>query len=333
MKDVAASIRAKLTNLSKEQGDSFQNVLTRFALERLLYRMAVSPYAERFLLKGSLLFAVWYGMMHRPTRDADLLGFGSNDRDTVGRIFKEIAAIPVDDGIVFDANSLKTSDIRKEEKYMGVRVVVQGTLARARCKVQIDIGFGDMVTLEPCVSTFPVMLKELPAPQLRTYPVYTAISEKIHAIVQHGIPNGRLKDYYDLSVLLSRETLDERLLAQAIKATFNRSGHQLPLETPIGLSDEFSANEGQLVMWSAFLRKNGLQSEPLHDVVAMLRKSLMPAIALASRFTADSSASLEETQARLEALNMAHDNGIRLTIEEIKRGIEDAYADSGAKGL
>lgn len=282
MKDVAASIRARLANLSREQGDSFQNVLTRFALERLLYRIAVSPYADRFLLKGSLLFAVWYGMMHRPTRDADLLGFGSNDKGVVGAIFKEIASISVEDGIVFDAESVITSDIRKEEKYLGVRVVVNGVLARARCRAQVDIGFGDMVTLEPSVSMYPVMLKDLPAPQLRIYPVYTAISEKIHAIVQHGIPNGRMKDYYDLSVLLSRETLDEGALARAIKATFSRSGHPLPQGTPIGLSDEFSANEGQLAMWSAFLRKNRLALVPLHDVVVMLRESLMPAIALSS---------------------------------------------------
>ncbi|MBR5949819.1 MAG: nucleotidyl transferase AbiEii/AbiGii toxin family protein [Actinomycetaceae bacterium] len=283
MNNIAESVRARLLNYSKKKEELFQDVLTRFALERLLYKISVSPYADRFLLKGSLLFAVWYGMMHRPTRDADLLGFGTNDKKVVGEIFKEIAAIHVLDGIEFDADSVRTSDIRKEEKYLGVRVIVSGTLAKARCKVQVDIGFGDKVTLEPSVSEYPVLLKELPAPRLRIYPVYTAISEKIHAIVQHGIPNGRMKDYYDLSVLLARETLDMHTLAQAIKATFDRSGHPLPQGIPIGLSDKFSADEGQLAMWSAFLRKNRLQSEPLFNVVKVLRESLMPAISLASR--------------------------------------------------
>lgn len=283
MSDIAASIRARLLSLSKAQGQPFQTLLTRFALERLLYRLSVSQYADRFLLKGSLLFAVWYGMMHRPTRDADLLGLGSNDKNVVGRIFREIAAIPVDDGIVFDADSLSTDDIRKEEKYMGVRVIITSTLAKARCRVQVDIGYGDKVTLVPEVSEYPVLLKNLPAPKLRTYPVYTAISEKVHAIVQLGIPNGRMKDYYDLSVLLSRETLDEHLLAQALKATFTRNGRPLSRETPVGLSDEFSGNAGQLLMWDAFLRKNGLPSVPLHEVVTTLRNALMPAMTRAAQ--------------------------------------------------
>ena len=276
--NVAASVRARLLNVAKAQGVDFNQVLVRFALERILYRMTQSQHADRFLLKGALLFTLWYDMPHRATRDADLLGFGASDLASVAETFRDIAAVAVDDGIAFDPASVTVEEIRKEAGYGGVRVIIAGELAKARCKTQIDVGFGDAVTPAPVDSVYPVLLDDLPAPKLRAYPTYTVISEKLHAIALLGMTNSRLKDYFDLSVLLQRETLGTDSLAQAIKATFERRGMSVPDAVPIGLTDEFAHDSSRQSLWLAFLKKNELPPEPLAVIVDRLRSALAPAL-------------------------------------------------------
>ena len=278
MNDIAASVRARLLNVAKAQGVDFNQVLVRFALERILYRLTQSKYADRFLLKGALLFTLWYDMPHRATRDADLLGFGASDLASVAETFRDIAAVAVDDGIAFDPASVTVEEIRKEAGYGGVRVIIAGELVKARCKTQIDVGFGDAVTPAPVDSVYPVLLDDLPAPKLRAYPTYTVIAEKLHAIRLLGMTNSRLKDYFDLSVLLERETLDTDLLAQAIKATFERRGMSVPDAVPIGLTDEFAHDSSRQSLWLAFLKKNELPPEPLPAIVDRLRSALAPAL-------------------------------------------------------
>jgi predicted nucleotidyltransferase component of viral defense system len=277
-KDIAASVRARLLNLAKSQGVDFNQVLVRFALERILYRLSQSAHADRFLLKGALLFTLWYDMPHRPTRDADLLGFGPSDLDSIARTFSDIAGVDVDDGMVFDPDSVTAQEIRKEAGYAGARVLISGEIAKARCKTQIDIGFGDAVTPGPVDATYPVLINDMPAPQLRTYPVYTVVAEKLHAIALLGMTNTRLKDYLDLSVLLDREILDPATLASAIAATFIRRGMAVPDYLPIGLTDEFSSDATRQALWHAFLKKNELAPQALPDIVASLRAKLEPAL-------------------------------------------------------
>ena len=283
MSNTAASVRARLRGVAKAQASDFNQVLVRFALERILYRLTQSKYADRFLLKGALLFTLWYDMPHRATRDADLLGFGASDLESVAQVFREIAAVAVDDGIVFDPASVTVEEIRKEAGYGGVRVVIAGELAKARCKTQIDVGFGDAVTPGPVDSVYPVLLDDLPAPRLRAYPTYTVIAEKLHAIALLGMTNSRVKDYFDLSVLLEREILDADLLAQAIKATFERRGMAVPTELPVGLTDEFAHDASRQVLWQSFVKKNELDPEPLAAIVGRLRLALEPALNRAAR--------------------------------------------------
>ena len=283
MSNTAASVRARLLNVAKAQASDFNQVLVRFALERILYRLTQSPHADRFLLKGALLFTLWYDMPHRATRDADLLGFGASDLESVAQVFREIAAVAVDDGIVFDPASVTVEEIRKEAGYGGVRVVIAGELAKARCKTQIDVGFGDAVTPGPVDSVYPVLLDDLPAPRLRAYPTYTVIAEKLHAIALLGMTNSRVKDYFDLSVLLEREILDADLLAQAIKATFERRGMTVPAELPVGLTDEFAHDASRQTLWQSFVKKNELDPEPLAAIVGRLRLALEPALNRAAR--------------------------------------------------
>lgn len=278
MNNVAASVRARLLNVAKAQGVDFNQVLVRFALERILYRLSQSEHADHFLLKGALLFTLWYDMPHRTTRDADLLGFGASDLESVAQTFRDIASVAVDDGIVFDPDSVAAEEIRKDAGYAGARIFISGELARARCKTQIDIGFGDAVTPGPVDATYPVLLADLPAPRLRAYPVYTVVAEKLHAIALLGMTNSRLKDYLDLSVLLDRETLDTDLLAQAIKATFERRGMAVPAGLPVGLTDEFAHDPSRQALWQAFIKKNELALEPLPTIVDRLRVALEAAL-------------------------------------------------------
>lgn len=282
-KDLAASVRARLLNIAKSEGSNFNQLLVRYALERFLYRLSQSAHADRFLLKGALLFTLWYDMPHRPTRDADLLGFGPSDLQSIVQTFRDIASITVDDGITFDPESVIAEDIRKEAGYAGARVLITGEIAKARCKTQIDIGFGDAVTPGPVQSEYPVLLEDFPAPRLRTYPVYTVISEKLHAIALLGMTNSRVKDYLDLWVLLDRESLNMNTLAQAISATFTRRSMAVPTDLPMGLSDEFAADPSRRTLWAAFVRKNDLAMIPLADVVTRIRSALEPAMGLAAR--------------------------------------------------
>lgn len=276
--DLAASVRARLLNIAKAEQTDFNSVLVRYALERFLYRLGQSAHADHFVLKGAMLFNLWYAMPHRPTRDVDLLGFGPSDLQSIAQAFREIVTVAAEDGIVFDAASVQVEEIRKIAGYAGARVIVSAELARARCKTQIDVGFGDAVTPGPLDAVYPVLLADFAAPRLRTYPVYTVIAEKLHAMVLLGMTNSRLKDYLDLSVLLEREVLDPPTLAAAIAATFTRRGTALPTELPIGLSDEFASDPSRQTLWVAFLRKNALPAVPLHSVVTMLRTTLQPAL-------------------------------------------------------
>lgn len=277
--DLAASVRARLLNIAKAEQTDFNAVLVRYALERFLYRLSQSAHADRFVLKGAMLFNLWYAMPHRPTRDVDLLGFGASDLESLAQAFREIVSVAADDGMVFDAASVQVEEIRKSAGYAGARVLVSAELARARCKTQIDIGFGDAITPGPVDATYPVLIADFPPPQLRTYPVYTVVAEKLHAIVLLGMTNSRLKDYLDLWILLDREALDPGILASAIAATFNRRGTPLPTELPIGLSDEFADDASRQALWVAFLRKNALAAMPLSEVVGAMRTKLQAAVA------------------------------------------------------
>ena len=282
-KDLASSVRARLLNLAKAEQSDFNGVLVRYALERLLYRLSQSAHADSFFLKGAMLFTLWYDMPHRPTRDVDLLGFGASDLASVTQTFKDIASVVVEDGISFNPESVAAEETRKEAGYAGARVIITAELAGARVKAQVDVGFGDAVTPGPVQAVYPVLLSDFPAPTLQTYPVYTVIAEKLHAIALLGMTNSRLKDYFDLSVLLERETLDADVLAQAIAATFTRRGMLVPTELPIGLSEEFANDASRQALWRAFLKKNQLVAPPLSNLVLVLASQLQRALQLATK--------------------------------------------------
>lgn len=270
-RNLAASVRARLKQRADAKRQDFNLMLTRYGLERLLYRLSVSPHAANYLLKGALLFSLWYDQPHRPTRDADLLGFGPDDIGTAVSAFREICQIEVDDGIAFDAASVRGSVIRKEAGYGGVRIDLLAKLDGARLALQVDIGFGDAVTPAPETVSYPVLLEDLPAPQLRAYPKYTVVAEKFHAVCLLGMANTRMKDYFDLWVLLTEGALEAAELRRAVDATFARRRLLVPSTVPSGLSDAFALDPAKQGQWAAFLQRNRLGDLALSTVVALLR--------------------------------------------------------------
>lgn len=217
-------------------------------------------------------------MPHRPTHDADLLAFGSAEIPHLEEFFREVSQIASDDGIQFESESVKAAEIRKDANYAGVRVTMLGLLDGARCPVQIDIGFGDAVTPAPEHVRYPVILDGMPQPQLKVYPRYTVVAEKLEAMVKLGILNSRMKDYFDLWILARQSDFDGAVLARAIQATFDRRGTAIPSGTPLGLTDEFAEHDQKNMQWSGFLRKNALAPMTLQQVIESLREFLIPVL-------------------------------------------------------
>ncbi len=277
-KDIAASARQRLLNLAKERGENFDLVLTRYGLERLLYRLSRSRFADQFILKGAMLFLLWSDDPHRVTRDVDLLGHGDNSPDHLVKVFREIVSETVDDdGLVFDGDSIRAETIAEEAEYDGIRVQLKAVLSGANISLQVDIGFGDVVTPDAERTEYPTLL-EFPAPVLRTYPRETVIAEKYQAMVMLGIANSRMKDFYDIWVLARDFDFDGELLCQAIRATFERRKTQLPDTEPLAFTSEFYDDRQKQTQWQAFINKSGLTEESvaLDQVIDTLRRFLMP---------------------------------------------------------
>lgn len=273
-KNIAASVRARLLNRAKDSGSDYGLILTKYALERILYRLSISPWRDAFVLKGALLFDLWFDQPHRPTRDIDLLGFGSSEVDEVAAVFRKVCALACEDGMTFDTTTVHAAEIRKEANYAGVRVTLLGILDGARCAIQIDVGYGDAITPEPERVSFPVLLEDMAAPVMRVYPAYTVVAEKYQAMVSLGMANTRLKDYFDLWVLAKHVSFDTHILQEAIAATFTRRGTPMPQELPLGLSEAFTQDGAKTAQWKAFLGKNKLQAPPLDELVGELRPLL-----------------------------------------------------------
>jgi len=273
-RNIGASVRQRLLNLAHARGQPMDLLLTRYALERLLHRLSLSPHRERFVLKGAMLLATWFDEPHRATRDVDLLGFGDAAEDALLGTFREIMAVEVDDGVNFDLKGLKIEAIREEVEYGGSRLRTTAALAGARIPITVDIGFGDAV--EPGIEDIdlPVLL-DMPSPHLRAYPPETVIAEKFHAMVALGRANSRMKDYYDVWMLIDSFELEPQRMRPAIVATFARRNTEIPATVPDGLSDEFSADAGKRRQWDAFARTLSGQVPELDRVVREVRKRLM----------------------------------------------------------
>ncbi|MFT4808058.1 MAG: hypothetical protein ACI84K_001259 [Pseudohongiellaceae bacterium] len=259
--NVSASVLAKLNNYRREQKEDFQRVLTQYVIQRFLFRLGVSKYKNRFLLKGSWMFVSWSGALHRPTKDVDMLGYGDFDKDTILDAFRDVldSDNDHDDGVIFDLSTLSGSDIKQDDLYSGFRITCVAFIGSTRNTLQVDIGFGDAVTPNPENVIIQSVIDQTPA-EVIGYPVYTVLAEKYHAMVVLGFANSRMKDFYDIITILRTMSLEFLILQEALEATFNRRDTSLEQAKEI-YSDSFKFDESKVAQWNAFLRKNDLAEQ------------------------------------------------------------------------
>jgi len=275
------SVFRLLLNHSRTHEKDFNFLLYRYGIERFLYRLSISPHADRFILKGASLFLVWKGQNYRVTKDADLLGSGPADAEHVTAIFREICQTPTEnnDGIEFTPDTVISVPIREEQAYDGIRVTLEGNLHQARIPLQVDIGFGDVVTPEPERIEFPTLLN-YPPPRLLAYPRYTMVAEKFEAMVRLGMANSRMKDFYDLWLMSRLFEFNGPTLCDAIRNTFRRRSTSLPGGLPMAFTDEFRKDAQKRTQWRAFVRISKPEDVPgeLDAITNQVAVFLMPVI-------------------------------------------------------
>ncbi|AWI09510.1 nucleotidyl transferase AbiEii/AbiGii toxin family protein [Ereboglobus luteus] len=279
LKNLPASVKARLLNVARTRHETFNDILVRYCIERLLYRLGQSKHADRFLLKGALLFVLWDDRVPRPTRDVDFLGFGNMEIDAIIDAFREIIATNAPpDGLHFEEASVRAEEIREGQEYGGVRINITAWLGKARIPMQIDVGSGDAVTPAPEVTDFPVLL-DFPPPRVRAYPIYTVVAEKFEAIVSIGPRNTRMKDFHDLWFLSRRFDFDGSMLHQALSATFRRRGTVMEGEL-LPFTSEYVNDAARQAQWHGFLGRNALKTPPdqFPLLMAELREFVGPAL-------------------------------------------------------
>jgi len=280
-RNLPASVHGRLRNLAVRRGEPAAALYMRYALERLLYRLSVSPYRTRFVLKGAMLFVLWNEMPHRPTVDLDLLGRGASDREQIASSFRDLCDMAIeDDGLTFDPTSVRVETVREEAEYNGLRVRLRAHLGGMRLDVKVDIGFGDAVTPGPVEAEYPVLL-DGPRARLLVYPRETVVAEKYQAMVALGLGNSRMKDFFDVWQLANTYEFHGPALARAIAATFTRRTTPLPEGPPPALTEAYWQMPEVAERWAAFLARAGGQAERarLDAVAARLKEFLMPSTA------------------------------------------------------
>lgn len=277
-KNSAASIHQRLLHVAKTRGHEFQQLLTRFAIERLLVRLDSTAHRDDFILKGAMLFALWAEEPHRPTMDLDLLARGSPDLERLRSVFAEVCAVERDDDAIrFEGATIRVAPIREDAVYEGVRVRIAATLGKARIPVQVDVGFGDATVPRPLVTEYPTLLG-LSTLRIKAYARETVIAEKTEAMVTLGIANSRMKDFFDLWFLAQNFEFDGARLAAALGSTFRRRQIAIPDGVPLALTPEFAADAAKMTQWRAFVAKSRLRSTPppFAELIAILNQFLVP---------------------------------------------------------
>lgn len=274
----AVSVKDRLKNLAKEDGRTMQDELVTYGLERAIYRLSISEYAERFTLKGGIfLYALFDGNFARATMDIDLLAQHiSNDAEEMKKVFQDIFSIKCDDALQFDLESLDIINITEFKEYHGVNVSIMGYLDRTRVSVSIDIGFGDVVYPERMRMTFPVLL-DMDAPEVYAYSIYSVIAEKFEAFVSLGLANGRYKDFYDIYVLSANYDLNGNELKNAIVETFIH--RETTFDDIVAFEPDFIEDTVRQGRWNAFIKKKkAMMKIEFEEAIEQSKKLLLPIV-------------------------------------------------------
>jgi len=272
------SAKSRLLNIAREENLQYQLLLTRYFQERFIYRLSVSKYKDHFLLKGGALLYAHDRFKARPTIDIDFLGSQiSNDREYIKDVVREICGVPYEqDGVEFHVETITTSDIALEKRYPGIRVAITVTMDSVKQDISMDIGFGDIVTPAPITLDYPMLLEGFPETEILAYSIESVIAEKFQAMIERAGENSRMKDFYDLYVLLNKEKYHADVLKDAVRATFENRKTTYSENHPI-FEKEFPTNEVLNIRWKAFMRK--LKKDDVSDfpeTMKYLQTKLLP---------------------------------------------------------
>jgi len=281
----AGDVRRRLRLRADELGLDFQQAIQYYAMERFLFRLSQSAWSERFIVKGALMLRDWDAAVARPTRDIDFLGHIENTPAAVREAVLECLAVAVaDDGLVF-SEEIKVTQAMLDDRYPGLRVKIRGDLAGARFTMRLDVGVDDAVVPAPGWVDYPPLL-DAPAPRILAYDPATAVAEKFESIVELGLINSRLKDFYDLWMLAGTLSFDGQRLANALSATFRARGTELPKETPVALTTTFVEQSATSAMWRSYrsrLAAAGIDAPgDLAEVVLVIEAFMMPPVLAAA---------------------------------------------------
>lgn len=274
----AASIKSRLKNLSIKEKSTMQNELVTYALERTIYRMSISKYADNFTLKGGIfLYALFNRQYPRATMDIDFLANKiANDSHIMKEVFTEIFSIQCDDALLFDLSSLKVENITEFKEYHGVKISIFAFLEKTRIPVSIDIGFGDIVYPDRVKMDFPVLL-DMEIPVVNAYSVYSAIAEKFEAIVSLGRYNSRYKDFYDIYAISQKYDIDGLSLYNALIETFNH--RNTTFKNIVAFNDDFINDTTLDKKWKSFMKKKQVNQDiDFRTVITRNMNLLLPIV-------------------------------------------------------
>jgi predicted nucleotidyltransferase component of viral defense system len=271
MKNIGKSIRAKLYNIAKNEKINFQHIIIRYLHERLLFRISLSSFNENFYLKGgTLLYAINTKDVQRYTLDIDFsLNRLSYDSLSVTTAIKEICRLENNDGVSFDHQNITITEIKENDVYGGLRIFIPAKLDTIRQNLQVDVGYGDKIFPKPVKINFPVLLDMLDTPVIFAYTPETLIAEKFQAMIELATLNSRMKDFYDVYILLTEQAIDKNILQKAIANTFKLRKTTLTEDHSI-FTDDFKNDPQRLIMWKAFLRKINVTEELKFSIVIEL---------------------------------------------------------------
>lgn len=259
----------------KTKGTDYNLILLRFVQERFLYRLSLSAYRENFFLKGGALLFAYERFAARPTRDMDFLGDHiSRDKEKIKHIMLEICSIECEeDGVTFECgeDNIWLEDIAVEKEYNGICVHMIAHMDTIVQPFSIDVGFGDVIVPQPVQLDYPLLIEGLPTVNVKAYSLETVVAEKFQTMIDRGIINSRMKDFFDVYTILKADKVDNELLKEAVMEVFANRGTQLDTGHVV-FSDAFAQDEMRQKMWKTYLKKIRYKEELSFDEVMSVVK-------------------------------------------------------------
>lgn len=270
IKNLEASIKARLQNISKENGLTLDYVVLRYMQEKLLKRLSISAYKENFVLKGGLFFLLFDNLNPRVTKDIDFLGNNiDNSKEFVEKVFKEILVLKIEDGLIYDLDNIEVERIKEDADYEGIRLKIECYLGKMSKKIQIDIGYGDKVYPHIQYAKYPSLLDD-EIDNIAAYSIETVISEKFEAMLKLSYLNSRLKDFYDIYNIINSYDIIGENIQTAINETLQNRGTLLE-KNPVIFREDFYTDKEKLTQWKYFIKKINIENIDFEEVINNLK--------------------------------------------------------------